>query len=191
MNPNPLPTRNRVDDMQALRGSTLGQLRYGELPEQVQHPVMKFFVKMSFVTNIGGFAVLFIMFRFINLFPPSDAPFMNAIGFYFFFGFIYAVFAFMVFNFAKFTEHQAVSRSLSTNRRYEWHSHYNTDLSEEELKKMPQVHHPAAGQVVQPESVGAGKKYFKIAKFLILASLITFAIGAVAGFNFVMGLLAP
>ena len=174
MNMKPSPQKRPTSSTDAMRGSTLGQVRYGELQTHVRHPVLRFLVKTTFVVNIGSLVILWALFALKSLFPPHDAAFKWAIGAYFMFGIVYGIFSFFFFKFAKFVEHQMVSRALTHNRRYEWHTHYDTNnITEADLKKVPE----AQKRVTASEAVGAGANYFRITGFLALAGIFTGFLG--------------
>lgn len=177
MNPTP---QKRPDNIASMRGSVLGQMHQGEMQTHLSHPLLKAFVKMAVSINVASWLILFSMFRLQNLFPPHDAPFMSAIGWYFFFGTIYGAFSMLFFKFAKFIEHQAVSQALTHNRRYEWHSQYDTkNITDEDLKKMPE----AQKKLTASQAVGAGANYFRITGFLALAGVATWFMGLWAFFG--------
>lgn len=180
MHLNKAPQKDHIEDMQSMRGSVLGQMRYGEMQTHVSHPAQKFLVKLTIIINVASWVGLWSMFRLQDLFPPHEAPFMSAIGWYFFFGLVYGLLALLFFRFACFVEKQAVTQALTHNRRYEWHSHYDTkNMSAEELKKIPE----AQKQQQAAPPVGAGSGYYKITGFLVMAGLATWALGLWAFFG--------
>lgn len=171
MHPSP---PNRPDSASAMRGSTLGQMHYGQVKTHVSHPVLKAFIKTSIGLNALGWLVLFGMFRIQDMFPPHEAPFMSAIGWYFFFGGVYGLFSMMFFKFANYTEQQAITKALTQDRRYEWHSKYDTkSVTKENLAKAPEV----KKQIAASEALSAGSNYFRITGFLALASAVTWLLG--------------
>ncbi len=175
----PSPQRT-PDNTNAMRGSTLGQMHQGEHQVHLAHPGLTFFLKVVLFLNIFSFLVLWGLFALKNLFPPYEADFKWAIGAYFIFGVVYYAFAQFFFRFAKFVEKQAVSRALTQNRRYQWHSQYDTSrMTEEDLKKVPEAHK----QPTASEALNAGSNFFRITGFLGLASLITWMLGLWAFFG--------
>lgn len=165
--------------MQAVRGSVLGQMHYGNLhlaPEREGH---KFFVKFCWIVNVTGVAGLFLTFRFLDMFPPHEQPFMSAVAWYFIFGFGYSMIALLVLKVGMAVENNAVQKAVSNNRRYEWHSHYDTSkMSEEDLKKMANVKKPQ--QETNAPPVDIAKKYLQATTLLCLASLFTCGLGVYA-----------
>jgi hypothetical protein len=109
---------------------------------------------------------------------------MNAVGWYFFFGGIYGLFSMMFFKVACHTEQQAITKALTQNRRYEWHSRYDTkNMTQEELAKAPAL----AQKHQAPEAVGAGANYFRITGFLALTGIAAFILGVWAFFGDFLG----
>ena len=171
----------RVTDMQAMRGSVLGQVHYGNLDLAPAHDGMRFLVKMAWMSNLGGLVGLWLTFRFLNLFPPHDLPFMSALGWFFFFGLLYGLFAVFALRFALYVENEAINKTVAQNRRYTWHSHYDTDnITEDELKKVVNI---PKKSTVPEQAVEPGKKYFKLTSLLSLAALVTCAIGIYASIH--------
>jgi hypothetical protein len=171
----PVNQQTKPDNISALRKTALGEVRYGEIQTGITHTALQFFLKVVFVLNVGSWLGLWSLFRLKSLFPPHDAPFMTAVGWYFFFGGLFAVFAFFSFKFARFIEHQAVTQALAQNRRYEWHTRYDTkNMSEEELKKIPEAQkNKPAGPAVDP-----GGNYFRLSTLLIVAAFAAWGFGA-------------
>ena len=177
MNPTP---QKRPDNIASMRGSVLGQMHQGEMQTHLSHPVLRFFIRSGFTLNITSLSILWIIFALMSIFPPHEAAFKWAIGSYFMFGIVYGVFASFFFKFAKHVEHQAVSQALTHNRRYEWHSQYDTkNMTEEDLKKMPE----AQKQMTASQAINAGANYFRITGFLALAGLIIWVMGLWAFFG--------
>ena len=166
--PNP-----KISDLATYRSTSLSQMHQGELEVETAHPILRFMLKSSFVLNIGGLILLWVFFRFLDMFPPHDMPFLPAFAWYFFFGTMYGLFAYFSFRFAKGVEKAAIQRSLTHNRRYEWHALHDKNMTKAELNKVPKP----AQQVKPSEAIGAGAKYFRMTAFLILASLFTFYLG--------------
>lgn len=163
----------KINDLATYRKTALSEMHQGEMEIETAHPVLKFLLKSSFVLNIGGLVTLWVLFRFMNMFPPHDMPFLPAFAWYFFFGLIYAVFALFSFRFARHVEKTAIQRSLTHNRRYEWHALHDKNMRAEEMKKMPKAQQP-----VRPiDAIGAGTRYFRVTFLLILASLVTCYLG--------------
>lgn len=168
------PHATRPDNMQAMRGSALGQMHQGELQTHIKHPFHRFLIKTNSVLNIISIGLLWALFAVDKLFPPHDAAFKWAIGAYFFFGLIYGVFSLFIFKFALFVENQAVVRAMTHNRSYEWHSQYDTqNITQEELKKLPQ----AQQRLTPNQAINAGKNFFNISKLLALSGIATFILG--------------
>lgn len=166
----------KINDLSTYRRTTLSELHQGEMEIDAPHPLLRFFLKSAFILNGGGLFLLWLFFRFLDFFPPHDMPFLPAFAWYFFFGGVYAVFAFFSFRFSVYVERAAIQRSLTHNRRYEWHKLQAAEMSEEELNKMPRtVDRPKA-----VSAVGAGSRYFRMTAFLILASLLTCFLGVLA-----------
>lgn len=178
------PPQRKQDDVSTMRGSTLGQMHQGELQTHLSHPFLTAFIKFALAINIGSFIILWALFALKNLFPPHEASFKWAIGSFFIFGAIYTIFSGFFFKFAKFVEAQAVTKSLTHNRRYEWHTKYDTqNISEKDLKKVPE----AQRQTTASQAVGAGANYFRITAFLALAALATWGMGVWAFFGGFLG----
>lgn len=183
MKMNPSPQR-RPDNISAMRGSTLGQMHQGEMQTHLSHPVLRGFIKLGLTLNIGSFGVLWLLFALKNLFPPHEASFKWAIGSFFIFGAIYGLFSMFFFRFAKFVEHQAVSRALTHNRRYEWHTQYDTkNMTEADLKKIPD----AQKKLTPAQAIGAGANFFRVTGFLALAAVATWGMGLWAFFGGFLG----
>jgi hypothetical protein len=162
-------------DAQTARSSPMSEIRYGGLEVKKPHPVLSFFLKLSGGLNAFGWGGLWTMFRIKDLFPPHDAPFMDAIGWYFVFGGICCGIAAFVFNYARMVEAQAIVKALTHNRRYEWHSSYDTgNVSENDLKKVPE----ARMNIGAAAAVGAGRNFFMATGILVSAGLFIFLVGA-------------
>lgn len=168
------PPPKAPSDVNALRGTTLGQMHYGEMQTHAAHPALRKFIRFSLVTNVLCFIILLLLFTLKTLFPPYEASFKWAIGSYFIFGAVYAVFSAFFFKFARFVEDNAIRKAITHNRRYEWHSTYDTkNMTDEDLKKKPE----AVQATTASQAVNAGANYFRLTGFLALASLVTCGIG--------------
>lgn len=160
MNMRPQPTR--IDDIKTMRSTVLGEMHGGQMKMEERHPILKGMTRLAISANVVGMAFLFVSFRIMDRFPPHEMPLMNALGWYFFFGVVYGLFAQMLLSFGRYTENNAIARALTHNRRYEWHSHYDPKaLKEEDLKKVA-APPPAPKGPRQPQqtAVGAGAKCF-------------------------------
>lgn len=165
-----------INNLSTYRRTALSELHQGDMEIDAPHPVLKFLLKSAFVLNGGGLFMLWLFFRFLDFFPPHDMPFLPAFAWYFFFGGIYALFAFFSMRFSLYVERVAIQRSLTHNRRYEWHKLQPGEMSAEELRKIPRQ----AERSNVPVAVGAGGRYFRMTMFLILASLTTWFLGVLA-----------
>lgn len=160
-------------DLQTMRGSTLGQMHQGNFNPTVHHPALRFFLRVTIFLNVASWLGLWTAFRFKNFFPPHDAPFMSAIGWYFFFGAALCFFAVLVFSYAKKVEVDAIKRVLTNNRSYAWHSQHGT------LKTHGAEQAVARGPV-EKSVVGAGARQYRATAWLITISLMMWFMGAYA-----------
>lgn len=174
----------KKNDLQTFRGSALGQMHQGDIKTFVHHPVLRFFLRLGIFLNVASWIGLWTAFRFKNFFPPHDAPFMSAIGWFFFFGAALCFFAVMVFSYAKKIETEAITRALTNNRSYAWHSQHGT-LSTHETdptKPKPPVEASIKGKqrpaAPPSQAVGAGARQYRAATWLILISLVMWTLGA-------------
>jgi hypothetical protein len=148
-------------------------MRFGGVNAEIAHPVLNGMVKLIFAVNIAGILILWGSFRLLSVFTNIDQPYFSALVWFFIFGLIYAFFALLFFGLAKLIERQKVGQALTHNRRYEWHSSYNTDLTEAEMNKIPETQVKPA----ESQAVNAGLRYFRIAKLLVFCSLVTCVLG--------------
>lgn len=160
-------------DVNPTRHTVLGEMHRGKVRIDETHPFLKKMVRLSMFGNVLCLFLLWLSLRIKSLIPPHDAPIMTAIGWYFFFGAMYGVFAQSLFSFARFTEVEAVIKQMTPNRRYEFHSHYDTaGMTEADLKKPvgPAEKNPHTGRHERSAAVGAGgKSYFYAGMFVLWA----------------------
>jgi hypothetical protein len=162
----------------------------GQLHIEEKHPFLKKLVRFTFAANIGSAFVLWVLFVWTSMFTPYEQKFMGALLWFFFFGCVYGVFAFFAFIYAKYVERRAVDTALTPNRRYEWHTRYDThNVTPEDMKKAPAV--PGGNTEgglekdkglgkAPPPPVGIGTEYYGHAALLSLCSLTSCAIGIYA-----------
>jgi hypothetical protein len=169
----PLPSSK--EDIRPTRMTALGSVHHGEMETGLSHPVTAFFLKVVSGANVGSFVILWLALRIKGLFPPHEVPLFSAISWYFIFGSIYCLIGSLFFRYARHIEHTAVIRAMTSNRRYEWRSHYDTkNMTEEDLKRKAQTVHQ---KETTSSAVNAGANFFRLTLFLILASLVTWFLG--------------
>jgi len=168
--------RVRPEDIATLRGSVLGEMHRGQVYIEETHTALKKMVRLAIVCNLTCWIALWTAFRVKNLFPPHDAPFMSAIGWYFFFGAVYGGFGQMAFSFGRYAERTAVTQALTRNRSYEWHSRYDTaNMNEEDLKKIAVSGQKRPDDI--PPPAAPGKKRFFYAMLFQMCAFISCVLG--------------
>lgn len=166
--------RHRTEDLAHIRGTVLGEVRAGEMRIEEKHPVLKKMVRISIFSNLACIVMLMGVFRILDLLPPHDEPFLPALSWYFFFGMVYGIFAQTLYVLGRQAEHAAIKNATTQNRRYEWHTRYDTkNMTEEDLKKIandPAAEQKQPGRHEQSTAVGVGSKsYFYSGIFALLA----------------------
>jgi hypothetical protein len=166
----------RPPEIAGMKHTVLGEMHGGKLQVDESHRGLKKMVRLAIVVNLMCLFGLWLGFRVKSLFPPHDAPFMNAFGWYFFFGAMYGAIGHSFYSYGRFKEVEAVIKAVTPNRRYEWHSRYDTaNMKDEDLKKVADGpgKAPASGRHEQSAAKGVGgKSYFYAGIFVLWAFII-------------------